>query len=129
MKFVRYQSPTVNARDVHPGLFALVNGLAADGVLTHDEETFRRESNDWYNANFVDPTSVAPDTYDRDLNPGAVAWFRSTSPHLIERVGGYLAILAAHGVPCIRVESDAPGRVIYEDADQVVVVPIRAVPR
>lgn len=40
-----------------------------------------------------------------------------------ERVEGYLEILAAHLVACERVESTDPGRVIYEDADQVVVVP------
>jgi hypothetical protein len=43
--------------------------------------------------------------------------------HLIERVDGYLEILARHGVACRRVESEDPGRVIYEDDDQIVVVP------
>ena len=33
-------------------------------------------------------------------------------------------ILAAHGVSCVRLESaDPPGRVIYEDDCQIVVVP------
>jgi hypothetical protein len=42
---------------------------------------------------------------------------------MIEPVEGYLRILAAHGVTCERVEFDHPGRVVYEDPDQIVVVP------
>lgn len=43
--------------------------------------------------------------------------------HLLERVPGYLRILAAHGVECVRVELADPGTVIYDDPHQVVVVP------
>ena len=121
--YVRFQSPTPNARGVHPGVFALVNGLAADGLLTEQEELFRREGNAWFHANFTDPSTVDPDIYDRELNPGAVAWFKSSSRHLVDRASTYVAMLDAHGVPCEMVASDAPGRTIYEDADQIVVVP------
>jgi hypothetical protein len=34
-----------------------------------------------------------------------------------------VATLAAHGVECVRLESADPGEVIYEDDDQIVVVP------
>ncbi|MGR8009362.1 hypothetical protein ACU6WZ_13220 [Streptomyces hypolithicus] len=36
---------------------------------------------------------------------------------------GYLEILTAHGVGWRLVRSDDPGRVVYEDAHQIVVVP------
>lgn len=121
--YVRFQSPTPNHRGIHVGVFALVNGLASQGKLSEEEERFRRTNNDWYNANFTNPSDVDPIVYDRELNPGAVAWFKISASHLIERVAGYLEILAAHGVPCVRVESADPGRVIYEDDEQVVVVP------
>ncbi|MFI6502019.1 hypothetical protein [Nonomuraea typhae] len=100
-----------------------MNSLASEGELTETEEEFRRRNNDWYNANFTNPSDMAPTIYDRALNPGAAAWFKGSSVHLIDRVRGYLEILDAHDVPCVRVESSDPGRVIYEDADQVVVVP------
>jgi hypothetical protein len=61
--------------------------------------------------------------YDRELNPLAVAWFKSSAHELFDRVPGYLEILAAHGVGFERVRSADPGRVIYEDEHQVVVVP------
>jgi hypothetical protein len=121
--YIRFQSPRVNSHGIHVGVFGLVNTLAKQGLLTDEEERFRRVNNDWYDASYTNPSDVDPTVYDREVNPGAVAWFKSSAVHLIERVDGYLKILAAHGVACVRVESDHPGRVVYEDADQVVVVP------
>lgn len=123
MTFVRFQSPDINHHGIHVGVFGLVNTLAKQGVLTDEEEQFRRANNDWYDANYPNPSNTDPAVYDHDLNPGAVAWFKSCAVPLIKRVDGYLRILAAHGVACDRVESVDPGRVIYEDADQIVVVP------
>ncbi len=64
--------------------------------------------------------------YDPEVNPGAVAWFKASAVHLLDRVPGYLALLAAHQVACERLESADPGRIVYEDEDQVVVVPTAA---
>ncbi|WP_026214078.1 hypothetical protein [Nonomuraea coxensis] len=121
--YVRFQSPTPNSRGTHPGVFGLLNSLAGQGRLSDEEEAFRRENNAWYEANFTDPATVDATVYDRGINPGAAAWFKASAGHLIQRVPGYLAILAAHGVKCVRLESADPGRIIYEDEDQVVVVP------
>lgn len=121
--YVRFQSPVPNARGLYPGVFGLVNGLARKGLLSEAEERFRRENNDWYNANFANPADHDPAVYDREVNPGAAAWFKVSARHLIERVDGYMEILAAHGVACVKECSTDPGRVVYEDADQVVVVP------
>lgn len=62
-----------------------------------------------------------PTVYDPAVNPTAAAWFKPTATHLVERVDGYLEILAAHGVECRMVRSADPGHVIYEDDVQVVV--------
>ena len=121
--YIRFQSPTANARGVHPGIFALVNGLAAEGSLSPEEERLRVEGNAWFEAHFTDPSTVDALVYDRELNPGAVAWFRDSSAELVARASGYLAVLKAHGVPCAKVASENPGRIVYEDADQIVVVP------
>ncbi|WP_033436933.1 hypothetical protein [Saccharothrix sp. NRRL B-16314] len=121
--YVRFQGTVRHERGFLPGVFWLVNGLARDGVLTDGQERFRRDNNAWFDAAYTTPSHVDPTVYDRELNPGAVAWFKSSARHLIERVDGYLEILAAHGVACERVESCDPGRVVYEDEHQVVVVP------
>ncbi|MFB7357588.1 hypothetical protein [Streptomyces gardneri] len=121
--FVRFQGTVRGPRGNFPGIFALANGLAREGRLSGDEYTFWRTNNDWYDANYPDPSSTDPHVYDHELHPGAAAWFKTTAVHLVDRVAGYLDLLAAHGVACERVESSAPGRIIYEDDVQVVVVP------
>ncbi|OXM51520.1 hypothetical protein [Amycolatopsis alba] len=122
MTFVRFQSPIRNERGTFTGVFGLVNNLARAGRLTVEQEAFRRASNDWYDANFINPAHTDPSVYDAEVNPGAAAWFKTTAQVFIERVDGYLAILKTLDVPCETVRSASPGRVIYEDEYQVVVV-------
>lgn len=124
--YVRYQSPARHQRGHFTGVFGLVNGLAREGKLTTEQEQFRRTNNDWYDSAYPDPSTIDPTVYDHDVNPRAVAWFKVTATHLIERVPGYLEILDAHGVECRVVRSSDPGRVVYEDEFQVVVVPYEA---
>jgi hypothetical protein len=122
--YVRYQSPTPNARGAYTGVFGLVNSLARDGVLTADEERFRRTNNDWYDAAYTDPSTVDPTVYDRTINPLAAAWFLiGAADWLLGPLPGYLQILRDHGVPCVEVRSADPGRIIYSDDHQIVVVP------
>lgn len=126
--FVRFQGTVRHPRGHFPGVFVLVNGLARDGRLTPGQERFRRANNDWYDAAYVNPATADPAVYDPGVNPGAVAWFKSSARELLERVPGYLKILAAHGIRCVRLESSDPGRIVYEDAHQIVVVPYAVVP-
>ncbi|MER5257454.1 MULTISPECIES: hypothetical protein [unclassified Streptomyces] len=124
--YVRYESPVRHPRGHFPGVFVLVNGLAKEGKLTPEQERFRRVNNDWYDAAYPIPSKVDPSVYDRDAMPGAMAWFKVTATHLIERVPGYLEILDAHGIECRVVRSSDPGRIVYEDEFQVVVMPYEA---
>lgn len=121
--YVRFQGTRRNSRGRYPGVFGLANGLAREGRLSDEQYHFWRAGNDWYDAHFTNPSDIDPTVYDRDLNPGAVAWFKAHAVHLIDRVDGYLELLAAHHVPCERIESTDPGRIIYEDDEQVVAVP------
>ncbi|MEU5216554.1 hypothetical protein AB0G79_10195 [Streptomyces sp. NPDC020807] len=121
--YVRSQSPHRNARGVFTGVFGLVNNLAREGRLSDEQESFRRSNNSWYDAAYPDPSLVAPHVYDDAVNPGAAAWFKPSATHLLARVPGYLEILTAHGVAYESLRSADPGRIIYEDEVQVVVVP------
>ncbi|WP_149179107.1 hypothetical protein [Streptomyces sp. TRM49041] len=121
--YVRFQGTTRSPRGHYPGVFALANTLAREGRLSRDEYRFWRAANDWYDTNYPNPSDTDPTVYDPDVNPGAVAWFKSTAHHLISRVDGYLTVLAGHGVGCERVETGDPGRIVYEDDVQVVAAP------
>ncbi|MGW0594770.1 hypothetical protein [Streptosporangium sp. NPDC002607] len=121
--YLRFQSAAPDQDGRFVGIFGLVNSLARKGGLTVEQERFRRENNDWYDTHFTNPTDVDPTIYDHELNPGAAAWFKSSARALIERATGYMDILAAHGIACELVCTTTPGRIIYEDDQQVVVVP------
>ncbi|TDD59053.1 hypothetical protein E1263_16780 [Kribbella antibiotica] len=121
MTFVRYQSPVPDRRGRHLGIFGLVNSLGHRSLLTAEEENFRRTTNAWYDATYPNPSDTDPAVYAD--NPLAAAWFRETADHLVAPIPGYLEILAAHNYPCERYASPDPGRVLYEDEYQVVVVP------
>ncbi|MFG3492688.1 hypothetical protein [Streptomyces sp. NPDC047972] len=121
--YVRFQGTERHERGHYPGVFILANELAAQGRLTEEQYRFWRSNNDWYDANYPNPSHVDARVYDPAVNPGAVAWFKSSAVELVGRVDGYLELLAAHGVDCRRLETTNPGRVIYEDAYQVVVMP------
>ncbi|MFI9748028.1 hypothetical protein [Streptomyces sp. NPDC052494] len=123
--YVRFQGTARHARGHFPGVFILANELAAQGRLTDEQYRFWRSNNDWYDAHYTNPSTIDPDVYDPKVNPGAVAWFKSSADGLIKRVDGYLELLSAHGVECRRLVSSNPGRVIYEDEHQIVVVPAR----
>ncbi|WP_214405486.1 hypothetical protein [Pseudonocardia lacus] len=119
--YVRFQSPTPNPRGHFTGVFGLANGLALAGALSADEMEFWRTTNAWFHANFPLPDAAI---YDRAVNPLASSWFKTaTADFLLARVPGYLQILGAHGVRCVEVRSDAPGRIVYDDEYQVVAVP------
>ncbi|WP_338693199.1 hypothetical protein V2W30_02325 [Streptomyces sp. Q6] len=122
-EYVRFQSVVPNEQGHFKGVFGLVNNLGRSGRLTAEQERFRRENNAWFDAAYTDPSTVDASVYDPRINPGAAAWFKPTAVHLIDRVAGYLEILAAHGVACHRVTSADPGQVVYEDDVQIVVVP------
>jgi hypothetical protein len=126
--YVRFQAVDLNRHGIRPGVFALVNGLAFDGKLTDAQERFRRDTNAWYTRSYTNPADVVPDLYSHQTSPGAISWFKVTAVHLLERVEGYLELLRAHAVDYEVVCSTQPGRIIYEDADQIVAVPWDATP-
>ncbi|NJQ07808.1 hypothetical protein [Streptomyces lonarensis] len=123
VQYVRFQSTQWNSRGNFTGVFGLVNSLAREGRLSEEQENFRRRNNDWYTAAYTDPSTVDPHVYDDEINPGAAAWFKPSATHLLARVPGYLEILSEHGVDCRALRSADPGRVVYEDDVQIVVVP------
>jgi hypothetical protein len=127
MAYVRFQSAEPNAEGRHPGFLGLINNLSKAGRLTAEQEEFRRTNHAWYESHYTNPAAVDPTVYDHTAHPGATAWFKESAEALVARAAGYLEVLEAHGVRCDKLVShQAPGKIIYEDADQIVVVPFSA---
>ncbi len=123
--YIRFQAAVPNERGTYPGVFALTNGLAKSGALSDEDELWWRASNDWGNASYVDPSSVVPAAFDRDLNPGASSWFKISAVELVEYTRGYVSLLKRYDVHVAEVLSADPGTLVYEDDVQIVAVPRR----
>jgi len=122
--YVRFQSPVADDRGRHIGVFGLVNMLGRRGRLSEADERFRVEANAWYDAAYTNPAEVDPRVYDESVHPLTATWFKTTADHLVDRVDAYLELLERYDVPCVRLEAGTvPGRLVYEDEYQVVVVP------
>lgn len=91
-------------------------------MLNDEDFAWWRSSNDWYNNNHTDPAQTDPGVYDAVKNPDAVAFFKTSAVHLLKRVPGYLDLLDRHGVGYECIRTNSPGRIIYEDAEQIIAV-------
>ena len=121
--FVRFQSAVPNARGTYPGVFALANGLAHANRLNDADRAWWRAGNDALERAYLDPATVDPTVFDRSVHRSVSCWFKESSAHLLSAVAGYTALLDRYAVPWVRLRSDDPGVLLYEDADQVVVAP------
>ena len=121
--FVRFQSAVPNRHGRFPGVFALANALAAEGLLSPADAAWWAAENTRGDALYTDPSTVDPRCYDRTVNPGARSWFKGTATELLDVATGYLALLDRHGDRWVELRTGSPGRVVYEDEVQVVAVP------
>lgn len=121
--FIRFQSAVPNRRGRYPGVFALANGLRADGRLSDPDAALVGEWNERAEAAYADPSTVDPECYDPLRNPGARAWFKDDRHDLISLAQRYLDLLDRYRIAWNELRTARPGRVVYEDAAQVVAVP------
>ena len=121
--FRRFQSAVPNARGTFPGVFALANGLGRGGRLSSGDQAWWAAANARGDALYPDPSTIDATCYDRQLNPGARAWFKASATELLAITADYLELLDRYGVPWVELRSAWPGRLVYEDDVQVVAVP------
>ncbi|HEY0215401.1 MAG TPA: hypothetical protein VGC57_03295 [Cellulomonas sp.] len=122
-ELIRFQSVVPNRHGRFPGVFALANGLAQAHRLSEEDVRWWRSANDRATAAYPDPERVAPGCYDPHRNPGARSWFRADALDLLEMAREYLGLLDRYGVGWSELRTRTPGRVVYQDAVQVVAVP------
>lgn len=123
MEFVRFESPTPNGRGAHIGIFGLANGLAHRDLLSSQDREWLATSNAWRDTAYADPATVDATIFDKTVHPLATCWFKSTAEHLLVQVSGYLDLLDRYDVKWRERRATDPGRPIYEDQVQVVVLP------
>jgi hypothetical protein len=117
--YIRLHADYRGRLDVEVGIFVAVDHLRrADLLSVEDEETYF-DIDDWFNRHLPNPPF-----YDDGNGIRAVTWFkRSTTTDMLPRLEPLQRILGEHGVACHLVETDDPGRIVYEDHFQLGVIP------
>ena len=101
----------------------MANGLRDEGLLNEADKRWLEIANAPATASYADPTTVAGECCNSEVNPGARSWFRAESSQLLDMTTGYLHLLDRYGVPWVALCTRSPGRLVYEDAVHVVAVP------
>lgn len=115
-RFRRFESPVANGAGTFPGIFALLNGLHRDGLLTDADRTHR---DDLVRRSYELHHEPAASYY---AEPGARSWFKDSAVELLDLARDIGAVLDRYEVAWVEIVIDAPGRIVYEDAVQVVAV-------
>jgi len=101
----------------------LLTGIVAEARFLRDNDRLTVEERDrledtyqWFNDHVpVPPFATAG--WPRDV----VSWFKDDATEAISRMWDLIALLRDHDVPTRMLRSARPGKVLYEDAFQVVV--------
>ena len=98
------------------GVVTTAELLRRDGRLTPDEEWAFRDALEWFNENVPCPP-FSTSGWSRE----AVCWFKDGAGEAIGRIRDLVRLLESAGVPVRMLRTRRPGKVLYEDAFQVVV--------
>jgi hypothetical protein len=116
--FIRF---VVGGDDEHhralTGVITEARLLRDRGELSASETARLEESYAWFNENLpVPPFDIG--RWPRDV----VAWFKDDAGESVRRMWEIVSLLRDHDIPVRLLKSANPGRVVYEDLNQVVVV-------
>jgi hypothetical protein len=99
------------------GVFHEIDELYYQGLLDKHEEERLRKLRAWLNKNLPVPPFSKSDWPDC-----AVCWFKDSATEMIAQVWELVVLLREHGQPVRMLRSRNPGKVLFEDDYQVVVV-------
>lgn len=118
--FLRFVTWVVDARSRQPrGVFQSAYELADAPDVSEWYRDALWEELFW----FADHLPIPP--RERFADGCGISWFRPDAGTSISRLWSVVAILREHGVAVRRIRTRRPGRVLYEDSQQVVAVPWR----
>jgi hypothetical protein len=117
--FIRFTTTEIDRDSHHPkGVFVAAGELRDSSALPRPLEEHLRSVIRWFNENLD-----APD----DVDPRSIFWFRASSQQMIHRVWDLVNTLRANGCFVEEVTCHRPGKILFEDDDQVAAIPFRDV--
>jgi hypothetical protein len=101
------------------GVFTEARLLRDDGKLYAYEVDHLEATYAWFNDHLPCPP-FAPKLRSGEWTCDAVAWFRDDAVEPLRRIWDLVHLLRENGVPVRLVTTDRPGKIVYQDAYQVV---------
>ena len=120
--FIRFVTGEIDENShVSAGLFRATEKLLDQAWLPDYEYEALMEPIYWFRRYLADP-------FDYRLEPAGLAersicWFRSTAIEHVRRAWEVVAVLDNHGIFMRMIKCQTPGRILYEDAAQVLAYP------
>lgn len=120
--YIRFVTPRRAhlARGVPEGVFGACVRGAPDWLNDAIDEEYR-----WFNENLDAPRRFGVVTRKSNRPYAGVCWFRDEARDCIRHAYALSALLEEAGVPVTRLVTDAPGDIVWRDAQQVVAMPRR----
>ncbi|MCA8970413.1 MAG: hypothetical protein KDC95_11535 [Planctomycetes bacterium] len=115
--FIRFVvvEPDTNDHRLFTGLIARARILRDDGELDQVEVAVLERVYDWFNRHL--PVPPYGDAWPRNC----AAWFKSEATEAISAMWELYGLLQRKGVEVRMIKSKHPGKIVYEDDQQVVV--------
>lgn len=120
IRFAVFEKDDKSGRE--KGLFAAMSDLVLADRLYQYERELEQELYDWFKKNLKVPT-VQSSGSNHYKNVNALSWFKSSAKEHIDKFLHYASILESHDIHVIRIVTDKPGNILYEDLFQVAAVP------
>jgi hypothetical protein len=117
VKYVRVQVRYCGKLGLPVGIFGACHHLRRAGRLSPADDRLFAELDSWF-----DQALPIPPFYADGNSIRAITWFKESATRLLEAMDPLQALLERYSISYDVIESDDPGRIVYEDEFQVGVV-------
>ncbi len=104
------------------GVFAAMGDLKRSQKMSAEEIAWYEYTANWFNTNLIYPTCFDPPVAD-SIKFRAKSWFLISANDFISKSKEVASLLTKYGIAVTELRSDNPGKIVYQDVFQIVVLP------
>ena len=121
--YIRYETDIkLKTGILGKGVFAAMGDLKRRSVMTNEETFWYQQVATWFNERLQNPDCFELPV-DTPISNIAKSWFSPDALEFIDKTESVALLLQRYGIGVEKLTSNDPGKVIYKDINQVVVLP------
>ena len=105
------------------GIFTLAYELIEDSELSDEDEKNLKKVLAWFGDYLAIPSRFSKNRNDAHKNTMGISWLKPESKKVVTNFWTLKSILDNAGYHIAVIKNDRPGKVVYEDSDQLVAIP------